>query len=97
VPAELGVKVMVFEASGLVVAPRPVPSGESMLSAVSVSPEPAANVARMLVDCPMYMELLLAAMVVVGAGGGVTLSVPAGVPELSTQVAVPPEPIAVPV
>ncbi len=58
---------------GVVSAPRPVPTGESMLSAVSASPEPAANVAVRLVGCPTYICVELAAIVAVGVGGGVTV------------------------
>jgi hypothetical protein len=50
VPAEDGVNVYVLGVVGFVLAPTPVPTGESMLSPVSVSPEPAAKEALMVED-----------------------------------------------
>lgn len=52
-PAVVGVNVYVLGVVGFVLAPLPVPSGMSMLFAVMVSPEPAAKVAVMVLDCPM--------------------------------------------
>lgn len=87
-PAEDGVNVYHLLASGLVEAPRPVPTGESMLSPVSVSPEPAEKVAWIPVDSPTDMAEELAVMVADGTDGAVTVSDAACVP-------VPPAPTAV--
>lgn len=80
----------VFGVVGFEFGPTPVPAGESMLSKVSVSPLPAANVAVIFDDCPTSTvgpsdEVI----VVAGVGGGVTVSVAGHVP-------VPPVPTAVP-
>ena len=75
-PAEEGVNVYHLLASGLVDAPSPVPTGESMLSPVSVSPEPTEKVAWMPVDSPTYMAEELAVMVADGTDGGVTVRMP---------------------
>ena len=71
-------KVIIFGLSGLVSAPSPVPSGESMLSSARASPLPIVKVAVMVEDCPSVIELPAdEVMVAVVADGGVTVRVPA--------------------
>ncbi len=82
VPAELGVKVMDFGEVGLVLAPRPPvhPLGllalPSILSSSRVSPLPAAKVAVMVLDWPIFtVEPSDEVMVADGDVGAETLSV----------------------
>lgn len=76
VPAELGVNVIDFGDVGLLLAPRPVPSGESILSSSKVSPLPAAKVAVMVLDCPIFtVEPSEELMVAAGFGGAETFKV----------------------
>ena len=88
-PAEDGVKVYVLGVVGFSLAPTPVPTGESMLSPVSVSPEPAEKVAVMVDDSPTRtVAPSEEVMDVVGVAGAFTVSDAACVP-------VPPGPVAV--
>ena len=69
-------KVIDLGEVGLVLAPSPVPSGESILSSSKVSPLPAAKVAVMVVDWPIFtVEPSDEVMVADGDVGADTLSV----------------------